>query len=146
MDGFQKFPALGSALSLARGVDAVALSLSHHPKPKCVGMKKEKEENRTQKAKKSLSTCWPARSWQFKLPLAWPNAYCSKEMYAGSQHGTQRVLGHDPGAEEPQVTSAVIGGDRVHLTDNPRCLQWCEEHALSCSMELVALREIKELL
>lgn len=67
-------------------------------------------------------------------------------MYAGSQHGTQRVLGHDPGAEEPQVASAVIGGDRVHLTDIPRCLQWCEEHALSCSMELVALREIKELL
>jgi hypothetical protein len=49
----------------------------------------------------------------------------------------RRVLGHDPGAEVPQGASAVVGGEGVPLTDVPRCLRWYEEHALSCSMELV---------
>jgi hypothetical protein len=48
------------------------------------------------------------------------------------------VLGHDLGAEMPQGASAVVGGDGVPLTDVRRCLRWYEEHALSCSMELVS--------
>lgn len=99
-------------------------------------MKKEEEKSRALKTAKCLSTCSSARSWHFPSLLACPNADCSKEMYAGSQHATQGA-GHDPGAEMPQGASAVVGGDGVPLTGVRRCLRWYKEHALSCSMKLV---------
>jgi hypothetical protein len=51
----------------------------------------------------------------------------------------RRALGHVSGAEMPQSADAVVGDDGVRLTDVPRCLRRYEEHALSCSMDLVSV-------